>query len=398
MKNLKIWAFFILLAVVCLLAVSCANDERHTHQYDDLVVVEEPSCTKAGIGKRVCSCGESYKVSLESKHTYSEVDAVNVTCTTDGFRRYICTACQDTYEEVIAHKGHQYISTTIEATCTEDGVCRYACSVCQDTYEEVIAHKGHQYTSTTVEATCMEDGVCHYICSVCQDTYDKTLVSRGYHSYRLEGSTQATCTQDGALHYVCYDCRNSYDEPIARKEHNYELSVIPATCTEDGYYEYTCSRCLDSYTEPNEGSSKGHSIDITGVCTACDSDFSVDMTKRLSAPTFFKFDHWAEAWLSYRWHTINTSGKTIKSIKFLLRLYDATDEVVWESTITYKGSFNSGDAVEVVHSGAGLIIGSWNYTLTKGAVKKVEIPYVAIEYEDGTVESGYYGYSTTETF
>ncbi len=98
-----------------------AKVDEATHNYDEGVIIEEPTCVAPG--KKVCACkvcGHTKEETVASagKHTYGDsVVTKEPTCGEAGSRTYTCTVCQETVTEPIAATGkHSY----------QDGVC----SVC----------------------------------------------------------------------------------------------------------------------------------------------------------------------------------------------------------------------------------------------------------------------------
>ena len=60
--------------------------------------------------------------------------------------------------------------TVTEATCTDNGIIRYTCKSCDETKEEVIKAKGHEYSWVVAKpATTSEEGLEEYKCLVCGD-------------------------------------------------------------------------------------------------------------------------------------------------------------------------------------------------------------------------------------
>ena len=90
------------------------------------------------------------------------------------------------YTDEIEADGHTYVITNgyvtqvkhswddgvtvTEATCTDNGVIRYTCKSCDETKEEVIKAKGHEYSWVVAKpATTSEEGLEEYKCLVCGD-------------------------------------------------------------------------------------------------------------------------------------------------------------------------------------------------------------------------------------
>ena len=90
------------------------------------------------------------------------------------------------YTDEIEADGHTYVITNgyvtqvkhswddgvtvTEATCTDNGIIRYTCKSCDETKEEVIKAKGHEYSWVVAKpATTSEEGLEEYKCLVCGD-------------------------------------------------------------------------------------------------------------------------------------------------------------------------------------------------------------------------------------
>ena len=88
------------------------------------------------------------------------------------------------YTDEIEADGHTYVITNgyvtqvkhswddgvtvTEATCTDNGIIRYTCKSCDETKEEVIKAKGHEYSWVVAKpATTSEEGLEEYKCLVC---------------------------------------------------------------------------------------------------------------------------------------------------------------------------------------------------------------------------------------
>ena len=162
--------------------------------------------TKAGSGCTVYTFAgwdrEVVSVTGDATYTatYTESTShsfVNATCTAPK----TCTACGATEGTA---PGHSYKGTTTLATCTADGKTVYTCSACGDSYTEVLAALGHSYGAMTTPASCPTDGKTVYTCSICGDGYVEVIAAAG-HSYQSV-ITPATCTTDGKVFNSCAVC------------------------------------------------------------------------------------------------------------------------------------------------------------------------------------------------
>lgn len=287
--------------------------------------------------------------------------------------------------EETAHD-HDYSVSVTEATCTEDGERLYLCD-CGDRYTEVIEKSGHDMVEETSEATCTEDGATILSCQSC-DYEERTVIEATGHQYELEYTEEAQCGVDGYQQYECLHCRDTYSEEIPAKTHRYLYKTIDATCTEGGYKLYECDYCDEAYTEALT-EAKGHNMQITGICSRCNEDLSVNMGSRLSAPLEdtkygFSFDH-ELYYLGFSWQAINESSDTIKYCTIHINGYNAVGDIIKKMTYKITGPVEPGEEIGCKE---------WDYIGIKSGIVEIEIDYVMIEYTNGEVECGYYGYST----
>ena len=122
-----------------------------------------------------------------TKHDWSEVEVTTEpTCTKDGIKTYTCKNCATTKIETIKALGHDYSSEwTIDkaATCTQEGSKSHHCTRCDDKKDVTIIPKiEHNWNSgvVTTKATCMKDGVKTYTCKDCKTTRTETIKALGH--------------------------------------------------------------------------------------------------------------------------------------------------------------------------------------------------------------------------
>ena len=107
----------------------CKNCGIHDHNYETTEVISDPTCSKAGTAKCICSCGKWIE---EAIPTISHI-----------FVNGRCTVC---YE--YAHT-HSYVAVVISPNCIRGGYTEYTCE-CGDRYEDAntdIDPEGHKYVN-----------------------------------------------------------------------------------------------------------------------------------------------------------------------------------------------------------------------------------------------------------
>lgn len=386
---------------------SSSSGKEHIHTYGSWVIWQNPTCTAAGERVRYCSCGEKQKEVMPATGHIEVADvAVQPTCTQEGLTEgKHCSACQEVLvaQASVEKRAHSYDdwAVTKQATCTADGERVRYCS-CGEQQKDIIPATGHiEVTDQAVQATCTQEGLTEgKHCSVCQEVLvEQTLVKKRAHSYDdWTVVKKATCTAAGEKVRYC-SCGEQQRETILATGHRYSSTSISASCEKAGGRRYTCDSCGHSYTEES-GEALGHSVQISGRCSRCNADFSVDMTKRLGAPlqddAKYGFSYYSnlDHELSIGFEAKNISNKTVKYAWVQIVVYNTVGDRIYSTTVKLTGPVKPGEKLVFNMYGFDPIAvygGSVDFSTTA----KVEIASVKFEYTDGTVECGSYGYSTT---
>ena len=125
---------------------------------------------------------ENKLVDKKHDHVYDEGVLVKVpTCAENGLKRYTCSICQQTKEEIIPATGeHSYGEGVVRtnASCIKNGLKQYTCQVCGATRDEVISATGkHSFGEyeITKESTVLEEGIKTRVCNVCGEKENITI-------------------------------------------------------------------------------------------------------------------------------------------------------------------------------------------------------------------------------
>lgn len=154
---------------------------------------------------------KTYKFSIE--HFYKMVSQIPSTCFENGVKKFECSQCGNTYEEIEYTSGHRYNIISTPSTCTESEHIVYQCSLCGDRYEtEGNYPTGHNYVSTvTIEPTCTTEGQRLVKCENCGDEYTVTIAANG-HNYEITDTT--TSNGKTTRTYTCTVCGHSYKQEL----------------------------------------------------------------------------------------------------------------------------------------------------------------------------------------
>lgn len=246
------------------------------HKFGEWETTKEPTETETGLSQRKCSACDITetktlgKVVADHTHSYTSKITTNATCVQEGTKTYTCS-CGETYTESIARVNHNYKTTQISATCTTDGYIRYSCSLCNDTYMDGRVNAlGHDYADTVVTPTCTKGGYTKHTCTRCGTSYNDSVTNAIEHSYE-NSVIKPTCVANGYTKHVCSGCGTSYTDTVTNATgHTYAFTSDTATCTSNGTKTETCTQCGDKKTSAT--SALGHNIEKETLEATCTTD------------------------------------------------------------------------------------------------------------------------------
>ena len=270
-RTFKILVLALLLAITVTFSASCSIlamflEEECLHEN-----VKAGDCVTRGA---CATCGEL--VGQLGPHNY-KANVVDPTCTEDGYTKYVCSLCKDSYSEdgdvAVGHTFGEWIFTK-QPTATEKGEMYRQCSVCS--IKETKAVDPHEHTMADGAAqtpTCTVDGWNSYeYCTQCEYS-TKVIIEAEGHDYGEyvsigNGMHSRTCKNDPS-HVLTESCSGgsaSGDSlPVCEYCHMaYEIAVRPGNSTY-GYY------ALGEYATYGDGMQKLYK-DLTKTC----EDFIVE--------------------------------------------------------------------------------------------------------------------------
>ena len=207
------------------------------HNYDNIVITTEPTCTTAGAKTVTCSgCGGWYNAEVAATgHTEGKWEYYD-----EDYCREVCPDCGTQ----IASQSHQWEVSgggLKSATCTEDGVGYMDCPVCGAQGEFIVPATGHQNTEIrnasetyTGDKYCLDCGELissgAVIGSACSHSDTTTL-----------GYEPTTCRRSGYTGDVyCLDCESiiSYGyRSLGSLPHEFTDPLHPLRCVNCGYHK-----------------------------------------------------------------------------------------------------------------------------------------------------------------
>lgn len=165
------------------------------HDWHDIRVYEQDTCTKPGLMLQKCLMCEDYRTVEfdEVVHIWELTATVAPTCTEDGYNSYSCSICGEKSTEVLPALGHAWTAWNIDESpsCEHDGLrsryctreCCYNSATMSAVKEtEVIPAHGHLIDmnyATIVEATETTDGSITGTCVYCSKTITEVIPATG---------------------------------------------------------------------------------------------------------------------------------------------------------------------------------------------------------------------------
>lgn len=236
------------------------------HTWDNGEITKEPTQTATGI--RTYTCKTCHKTRTETipmlkgHHWDNGTVIKEPTCTESGEKIHHCIDedCNESYTETIKATGHQHtrLINQKEASCEEEGNSGDTfCEDCKQVIKagNVINPTGHNWNNGTVKkaATCESEGIEVYICKTCKKTKEETIAPTGHTKTEIRDKKVATCKEEGYTgDTYCVTCgkKLAVRKMIAKTDHDWTITEIPATCEQDGVRTYTCDICHTTKSEP----------------------------------------------------------------------------------------------------------------------------------------------------
>lgn len=229
--------------------------------HDYAATVVPPTCTEKGYTLHRCSiCGDELRSDYVDAtwHSFGEwiVDKPS-SCSVHGEQHRVCSKCGFVENALLPTEGHTYDSTVIrEATCTEFGIMKHVCSVCNDTMQETIALKPHEYCEVPADKEYIKwlDHEFSGIVWGCSEDKSNYWYYTCKHCGKIETVAVAEASSVGPNHRHEWSAiLNDSGENVAVKcalcgevecfKHDYEHTE------ENGIRKYTCKNCGDQYEE-----------------------------------------------------------------------------------------------------------------------------------------------------
>ena len=220
------------------------------HEYEP--VTTEPTCTEQGYTKYVCSaCGDSYidgsSYTPPSEHDlFVEQVITEPDCTHGGERKLACRNCEYVRIESLPATGHYYKETVVPPKCDADGYTLHICERCGDEYKDNFTQKlPHSYEPTVVPSTCTERGYTKYTCTACGHNYidEQSYTPEKGHSYKVAEEVLPDCEHAGHRKFVCGACGDGYTVTLSETGHMWQVAEEGYTQEGAPYTVYVCSAC-----------------------------------------------------------------------------------------------------------------------------------------------------------
>jgi uncharacterized protein YkwD len=167
---------------------------------------------------------DSDNILVSNRNTTYDVIVLNQT--SPGYLSY-STLDENLCVNTVSALGHNHTGSNVAATCTAQGYTKYSCTRCSNTYNGNYTNAlGHSYSVTSNTASCGKNGTKTETCSRCGN--QKTSTSQGT-SHTLKTETKAaTCGSTGYEKTYCTTCgtQTAYKEIAKNGTHNFVSQVV----------------------------------------------------------------------------------------------------------------------------------------------------------------------------
>lgn len=191
-KKFRPLLFLSFLFLMLMLSASC--NKNHSHTFDEWITLREPTCTKQGLERRSCSCGEYESRNIEPLgHTEGKWKTdTQPTCLESGTKIQICSSCKATLNtETIEAKGHNITDEWIvetPASCEQIGESYKICSDCGFEYarrKDIVNHRLGAIV-TEIVPSCTQEGKKSQYCTLCNQLLASVTIPKTEHEYIME--------------------------------------------------------------------------------------------------------------------------------------------------------------------------------------------------------------------
>ncbi len=220
------------------------------HSMGEWMTKTEASCEKDGLKKKVCkNCSYEETEKIPAKGHSLEAVSIPSTCAIQGMTYNICTECDTTYDLVslpLASHSFGKWQTVKDATCTANGLKKQVCTACNAENTEAIPALGHKETAVSGKnATCTDTGLTEgRKCSVCGTVVlaQKEIPAKGHSFGKWEITKNPTYVIEGNKTRSCSLCATMENQAIARLE-------APANEVKDETHNISVKFSDDTYAE-----------------------------------------------------------------------------------------------------------------------------------------------------
>ncbi|MCM1364356.1 MAG: fibronectin type III domain-containing protein [Faecalibacterium sp.] len=336
------------------------------HDRSIIMDFTDSTCTNIGTKTAKCStCGEIETVEIPLKaHTHSDwiVDAV-ADCTNSGQRHISCNVCKQVLQfEVSAPLGHHYTVTHMSPTCVKEGVDLYTCSACGNSYSEVVSPKlNHDLTDwqEIQAAGCTQNGVRERKCLNCDYIEKSEIGAVGHKTSSWITDKVPDCENSGYRHRDCTVCKQTVaTESIPAKGHKIVTQkAVAATCTSDGKTEGSqCSVCKKTLKAQTVIKAVGHKTKNTKTaattskngsygttCSVCKKAITSTVIPKIASvklsAAYFSYDKKVK---TPEVIIKDSKGKTLKRSTDYTLKYDSGRKNIgtYSVNVTFKGNYS----------------------------------------------------------
>lgn len=309
----------------------CGKTEGEALRHiDEIIEGKEATCEETGLtdGIRCSRCGDilvQQQVIPALGHNYAHEVIKQATCTEEGLRKYTCTRCEDTYEDVIpviSHKQANREENRVEPDCTNNGSYEKVtyCIDCGEVLNRetiVLSCLGHDYGDwvITKQPEVGVEGQQQKICKRCGDVISEIIPALP----EPEKPSIPGIPEDSVVGNLIANSIPAFSGTTNTGEEEVAFEILDtatAIPTDQGLYV--------TYDKNNEATAIGYQLTMEGNADNDAQTFAVPIGATIKRA--WQYDEMGKSWIEYffpdmYWLPGEIVTRTIDGVTYEYQLY-----------------------------------------------------------------------------
>ena len=193
--------------------------EEYTVSYSNNVDVGTATVTITGKGDYTGTKVTTFEIVGEHVHHFVAAEKQKATCTQDGWTKYQCDGCGESYIETVPATGHDWLEITYAWSIDSSSVT--AARICRNDATHTESETANTTSTVTKEPTCTEAGEVTYTAAFANTAFQaqtktSTIPAKGHVWDEGTVTVEPTIDAEGVMTYTCTVCSETRNEAIPK--------------------------------------------------------------------------------------------------------------------------------------------------------------------------------------